>query len=423
MFGLGPAHTAYNAGENTIGLSNVGTLTQQWSAVIDNENNLVYGTSSPAVASGVVYVGSPNHNLYAFDAGGATNCSGTPKSCNPMWSASTGGAISSSPAVNGGLVLVGSGDGKLYAFDAAGNSGCSGTPKTCSPLWTTLTAGTLASPSIANNTAYVGSADGKLYAFDATGTTGCSGTPKLCAPLWTANTGAPIYGSPGVANGQVYVPSSATNGLQVFDAAGQTNCSGTPKTCSPLWTSAGGGAVESSSIANGNVYVTGGRGLEVFDAAGITNCSGSPRTCSPLWTGNVVTLSGSPAVAASSVYLGAFAFDATGNTGCTGSPKTCAWLWDGFEVPTYGSPAVANGVVYMTLGGSPSGLSAFDAAGVQNCSGTPKTCLPLWTANPGAIDSQPVIANGKVYATATVNISRPPFPPNTTVTLYQWGLP
>ena len=85
--------------------------------------------SSPAVANGVVYVGSGDDKLYAFDAPGNTNCSGMPRICSPLWTAPTGAAVDSSPAVANGVVFVGSFDHHLYAFDAAGNLGCSGTPK------------------------------------------------------------------------------------------------------------------------------------------------------------------------------------------------------------------------------------------------------------------------------------------------------
>ncbi len=64
------------------------------------------------------YVGyrSDDNKLYAFSAGGATGCSGTPKACKPLWTAATGGYVYSSPAVANGVVYVGSYDGKLYAF-------------------------------------------------------------------------------------------------------------------------------------------------------------------------------------------------------------------------------------------------------------------------------------------------------------------
>ena len=67
--------------------------------------------SSPAVANGVVYVGSDDDNLYALNAStGAL-----------LWEYTTGGFFfNSSPAVANGVVYVGSYDGNLYAFDLAG---------------------------------------------------------------------------------------------------------------------------------------------------------------------------------------------------------------------------------------------------------------------------------------------------------------
>src|SRR5439155_14154109 len=127
-------------------------------------------TSSPAVAGGVVYVGSYDDNLYAFDAAGATNCSGGPPTatCAPLWTGATGDFIISSPAVAGGVVYVGSRDDNLYAFDAAGTTRCSGGPptKTCTPLWTAATGDWVdSSPAVVGGTVYVGSDDHKLYAF------------------------------------------------------------------------------------------------------------------------------------------------------------------------------------------------------------------------------------------------------------------
>jgi outer membrane protein assembly factor BamB len=62
--------------------------------------------SSPAVANGVVYVGSLNQKVYALNARTGAN----------LWSYGTGGQVYSSPAVANGMVYVGSQDGKVYAF-------------------------------------------------------------------------------------------------------------------------------------------------------------------------------------------------------------------------------------------------------------------------------------------------------------------
>ena len=54
--------------------------------------------SPPAVANGVVYVGSTDNNTYALNATTGTE----------LWNYTTGGAVWSSPAVANGVVYVGS---------------------------------------------------------------------------------------------------------------------------------------------------------------------------------------------------------------------------------------------------------------------------------------------------------------------------
>jgi outer membrane protein assembly factor BamB len=279
---------------------------------------------------------------------------------------------------------------------------CSGTPKTCAPLWTAPTGlNNGSSPTVANGVVYRGSGDGTLRAFDAAGTTNCSGTPRTCAPLWTAPTGGAGLASPAVANGVVYVQSGnygfTSGSLFAFSAAGTTNCSGAPKTCTPLWTALTGGTTESLAVANGNVYVSSRGTLLAFDAAGMTNCSGAPKNCAPLWTWTVSgTFLTAPAVANGVIYVGSagdaklYAFRAAG-----GAP-----LWTASTLTSpRSSPAVANGVVYVGSGSYLEGkLRAFDAAGTRNCSGTPKTCAPLWTTSFGDdVNSSPAVANGVVY--------------------------
>ena len=64
--------------------------------------------SSPAVADGILYIGSSDHFLYALDA--ATG--------NLKWKFKTDGRITSSPAVSAGFVYFGSFDSNFYAVDA-----------------------------------------------------------------------------------------------------------------------------------------------------------------------------------------------------------------------------------------------------------------------------------------------------------------
>jgi outer membrane protein assembly factor BamB len=131
--------------------------------------------STPAVSGGRLYLGADDGKVRAFKtAATLPQCTnGVPKTCNPLWSVTTGGQVDSSPAVADGVVYVGSRDDKLYALDAA----------TGAVLWTATTGGDVSSsPVVANGVVYVGSEDSKIYAYDASGTTGCSGTPKVCTP-------------------------------------------------------------------------------------------------------------------------------------------------------------------------------------------------------------------------------------------------
>ena len=102
-------------------------------------------SSSPAVANGVVYIGRFNGNLYAFNAStGAL-----------LWQYATGGYIESSPAVANGVVYVGSDDYNLYALNAS----------TGALLWKYTTGESIdSSPAVANGVVYFGSTDNNLYA-------------------------------------------------------------------------------------------------------------------------------------------------------------------------------------------------------------------------------------------------------------------
>jgi outer membrane protein assembly factor BamB len=115
------------------------------------------------VAGGVLFVGSYDRNVHAFDITGATGCSGTlPVTCDAIWRGATGDYIRSSPAVANGVVYQGSYDGKVHAFDAAG---CGGAPTPCAPLWSAPVTPDYSSPAVANGMVFVGSTDGRLHAF------------------------------------------------------------------------------------------------------------------------------------------------------------------------------------------------------------------------------------------------------------------
>jgi outer membrane protein assembly factor BamB len=161
-----------------------------------------YVASSPAVVSGVVYVGSFDNNTYALDA--ATGAL--------IWNLTTGYDIcmQSSPAVHGDLVYTGS--SKLLSFTSSGYTdsvGASTGDKICvinattgATVWNyTTKGGVWSSPAVSDAAVYVGSGDNKLYALNAS--TG--------ALQWSYETNGAIYSSPAFADGVVYVGSYDNN--------------------------------------------------------------------------------------------------------------------------------------------------------------------------------------------------------------------
>ena len=114
--------------------------------------------SPPAVANGVVYVGSTDNNTYALNATTGAK----------LWSYTTGGLVASSPAVANGVVYVGSDDNNLYALNAT----------TGAKLWSYTTGGYVdSSPSVVKGVVYVGSDDGNVYAIGSAAAATSPGTP------------------------------------------------------------------------------------------------------------------------------------------------------------------------------------------------------------------------------------------------------
>jgi hypothetical protein len=66
---------------------------------------------------------------------------------------------------------------------------------------------------------YIGTGvgDTKIHAFDAAGVTNCTGSPKACTPVWTGDAGASVRSSAAVAGGSLFVGTDG-NGLRAFSA-------------------------------------------------------------------------------------------------------------------------------------------------------------------------------------------------------------
>lgn len=404
------AHSGFSPLESSINSTKWSTLHRVWTAAVQPSSSTSV-PSSVVVSGATVYVHSNTGQLQAYDAPGSANCSGTPTTCTPLWTAAADGTsgtpTQSDPAADGTTVFIGGHDGTLYAFDAHGQTNCSGTPTTCTPLWTAALGSSAFDPVIDDHRVFVGTSNGDLFAFDATGSTNCSGTPRRCAPLWKATTGLSYGGignlpAPAVTGSFVYYPGE--HSLNAFDPAGQNGCSGAPVTCSPLWT-ADFGTAETLGwpVVGGDVVyqsiLSGPADIMAVDAAGVRGCSGTPTVCAQLWmyqasTTNTVT----PAIGPDGMLYAGFSnleqFSTDGTTGCSGTPAVCRPL----HAATFGSgltlaPSLAEDVVLLGVWnpGNAATINAFRQG----------TLAPLGSFALGAGGNQfpglLVIANGKVF--------------------------
>jgi hypothetical protein len=405
----GPDHTGFSADQSISPDAAQSSLTTGWTAAPEGGVD-----SSPAIAGGKAYVAGKDHRLYAYDAAGSLECSGTPTSCAPLWTSEVvAGTALSSPAVVGGIVYVTSDVGLLMAFDAGGVTSCSGAPKVCAPMWSTQLSGAVTSPpTVAGGRVYVVSASATadtLFAIDA-----INGMPQWTSTVVTDGSGATEpRTAPAVANGSVFAGFRGVVGelgeapqsrVMVFDTAA-SSCAGEPVTCSARWatdTEDGDGVTGTPTVSGGVLYVSG----RAFDATGAVGCDDTTRRCLPMWS---MSGTGDVAVANGVVYQGRSAFDARGITSCSGVPKVCEPLWTAaISADRISAASVAFGVVYLATarsGGYPSQVAAFDAAASSACTGTaPPTCPPRWSASTGSTGGAlppslpaPAVSDGRVY--------------------------
>jgi IPT/TIG domain-containing protein/putative pyrroloquinoline-quinone-binding quinoprotein len=272
-----------------------------------------------------------------------------------------------------------------------------------------------------------------LYAFDARGITNCSN--GQCNPLWTASFGSSTFPYPPVvSHGLVLVAGSGNPAtLSAYDAAGSTNCSGSPTVCTPLWsdtfTALWGPPVVSSDgliyiakggVGSNTVLQLNGFGVAINESANLggtrlfgpalsgTGASGTVFVTR--WNGATATLvaldSGTVGVNASwaSSALGggdvpsipalsakrAFVANSVGRllafkiAGCGAATCDPIWTSKALGAGNSAAPIVAGGVVFhaANAAGDSRGLDliyAFDEQGQTNCSGAPKVCLPVAT--------------------------------------------
>jgi outer membrane protein assembly factor BamB len=365
MFRGGPAHHGvyHGGGPTLLGLA--------WRAATNGDV-----VSSPAIANGIVYVGSGDGGLYAFELATGVR----------RWKYDAASPVSSSPAIGGGLVYAESREGSIFAVDAAtGARRWRITTGKDLPLPWGHESGDyfLSSPAYVDGTIVVGAGDGGIYALDAT-----TGRRK-----WRAQTEGRVRASPAVANGKVYAGSydgrvycyDLTNGALRwrYETQGVTLQSGSYGFDRR--------SIQSSpAVDNGVVYVGARDGF--LYAIGADD--GKLRWRVDHKVSWIIT---SPAVSEHVVYAGssdahfAQALDSAG---------TERWRF-GADVPVWSSPAVAGDLVYF--GDAAGRIHAVDRA----------TGKEHWMFRTGAtVFSSPVVegslvivgsTDGGVYALRTGN--------------------
>ena len=176
---------------------------------------------SPAVAGGIVYVGSQDGTVYAVKASTGIQ----------VWKRATGKIVDSSPAVSGGQVYIGNDGGTLYSLNAStGSVSWSLTPDS----WPIRD-----SPAVDGGDVFIASDYGRVYAIDVA-------THKVA---WTTVTGFEIRSSPAIAHGVLYI-GDAQGGDADFSLDALDEATG-----KILRTVGTGGDIDSSpAVSNGMVY-------------------------------------------------------------------------------------------------------------------------------------------------------------------------
>lgn len=246
--------------------------------------------TSPAIADGVVYIGSMSGHLYAIDR----------ETGREKWNFKSSRPIASSPAVVDGIVYFVSSAGSLAALDVATGQpkwvyaidyerkfeaqGLHGYPpprQTIPDAWDVFTS----SPAVANGKVFFGSGDGSVYAVDA----------KSGVLQWKFATQDVVHASPAVANGVVYIGSWDGHVYAIDAETGQQK-----------WIFKGGddpalhnqvGFQSSPAVVGGTVYV-GSRDAHVYALDAATGRKKWDYPTSKSW------VNGTPAVRDGTVYVG-----------------------------------------------------------------------------------------------------------------------
>jgi outer membrane protein assembly factor BamB len=298
---------AFRGGPARIGVATRGSSPGE-PATVQRYDRGVGSISSPVVASGWLYIGGFQGNLYALDADTMTE----------NWTVSLSRWVTYSPAVGNNTVFVGGQNGTLYAVEAT----------TGDLRWERSLSDRIlrSSPVVWNGTVFIASNDG-VHALRA----------RTGRPLWNATSAGPSLSSPAVVNGTVFVAYyggtvhalNATTGAERWRRELNSTTSTTP------------------AVHNRTVYVGDRRGR--FYAF-------SMETGKTRWSRRVTSeFRSSPAVWNGTVFVGSsdrrvYALDARSGVGVWNTTLGDI-KWDRGEARPdsgiFSSPTVADGVVYV----------------------------------------------------------------------------
>jgi eukaryotic-like serine/threonine-protein kinase len=337
--GATPARTGSPAGEQLLGPSNLGSLTQKFYVGFSTDVG-----SGPVVAGGLALIAHDDY-LTAVNA----------KSGALAWSFTAGDQIDTTPAVDTGMVFVSSLDGNLYGLNASNGAF----------VWRVPFIDSFSSPLANKGVVYFGTESGFFYALGASDG----------HFIWDFQAGAAIRSAPSIAKGIVYFGSDDDYVYALHAATGKLDWK--YKTCNAAECHANEQPI---AVSGGVAVVPSGDGfLEAHNAS----------TGAYMWSTSegTVDLADPVAVANGVVYLAAL----DNNTVKALNLSDGSMLW---SRPCTGprAAAYANGVVYVPCYQE---LDAFNAS-----SGATLYALTLAGGNNFRFYS-PAIAGGMLYYAAT----------------------
>ena len=346
QFHYNSAHAGFNPRERTLTRTNVRKLTKAWTVHV---GAAVEG--SPTVTGDLVFVGSDNNTLHAYDLDGRA-----------AWSRTLEGEsrFVATPALAAGTVLAYTSSSVVTALDAA--SGQQSWSRSVSDVEGAFPG----SPAVANGLVYT--VPHELVALDA-----ASGSVR-----WTRPAVGCFVCSPAVANGRLFIGGGPAVGrkLLALDAAtGAERWSFRPQSGRGFSWSA------SPAVAGGRVFQAAyveHDGKKTYWVYAFVAASGKQLWRAKLGASQFLT-SSTPAVAYGTVF-----YVAPGKRIYALRASDGKRLWSRDIAPSASSPAVAGGVVYFGAGIT---VYALDAGSGDT----------LWRARTSSDPSDPAVYGGSLY--------------------------